>query len=56
VANALAAAQLHHRVQLSESLTPNFIAESNEEGFEELMDEFAPMPTPWRDSRQLMTL
>jgi hypothetical protein len=34
-------AQLRHGAQLSKSLTWDFVAESNEEGFEELMDEFA---------------
>jgi hypothetical protein len=37
-ANALAAAQLYHGAQLSESLTLDFIIESNDEGFEELME------------------
>jgi hypothetical protein len=41
-ANALAAAQLCHRAHFLEFLTLDFVAESNEEGFKELMDEFAP--------------
>ena len=41
-AKALAAAQLRHGAHLWESLTPDFVAESNDEGFEELMEEFAP--------------
>jgi hypothetical protein len=40
-----AAAQVHHEAQLSKSVTLNFVAESNDEGFEELMEEFAPL---WR--------
>jgi len=41
-ANALAVAQLRHGVQLLKSLTPNFIEEGNDEGIEELVEEFAP--------------
>jgi len=40
--NTLAAVQLHDGGQLSESLSLDFIAESNDEGFEKLMVEFAP--------------
>jgi hypothetical protein len=38
----LAAAQLRHGAQLLESLTLDFVTESDDEGFEELMEEFAP--------------
>jgi hypothetical protein len=36
----LAAAQLHHGVQLADSLTPTFVEECMDEGFDELV-EFA---------------
>ena len=39
---ALAAAQLHHGAQLSESLALDFIEECNSEDFNELVEEFAP--------------
>jgi hypothetical protein len=38
---ALAAAQLHHGVQLVDSLTPTFLEECMDEGFDELVEEFA---------------
>jgi len=41
--NALAAAQLRHGAQLLESVTSNFIEESNDKGFQELMEEFTPL-------------
>jgi hypothetical protein len=38
---ALAVAQLRHGVQLADSLTPTFIEECMDEGFDELVEEFA---------------
>jgi hypothetical protein len=40
-AAALAVAQLHHGVQLADSLTPTFIEECMDKGFDELVEEFA---------------
>jgi hypothetical protein len=40
-AGALATAQLRHGVQLVDSLTPTFIEECMDEGFDELVEEFA---------------
>jgi hypothetical protein len=40
-ATTLAAAQLCHGVQLADSLTPTFIEECMDEGFNELVEEFA---------------
>jgi hypothetical protein len=41
-AGALAGAQLRDGAQLSETLTPDFIEECNDEDFDELAEEFAP--------------
>jgi hypothetical protein len=38
---ALAAAQLRHGVQLADSLTPTFVEECMDEGFNQLVEEFA---------------
>jgi hypothetical protein len=40
-ATTLTAAQLHHGVQLVDSLTPTFIEECMDEDFDELLEEFA---------------
>jgi hypothetical protein len=40
-AAALAAAQLRHGVQLADTLTPTFIEECMDEGFNQLVKEFA---------------
>ena len=40
-ANALTVAQLRHGVQLADSLTPSFVEERIDEGFDELVEEFA---------------
>jgi hypothetical protein len=37
----LAATQLRHGVQLADSLTPTFVEECMDEGFDELVEEFA---------------
>jgi hypothetical protein len=39
--DALATAQLRHMVQLSDSLTPSFAEERADEGFDDLVEEFA---------------
>lgn len=40
-AEALAEAQLHHGVQLADSLTPSFVDERGNARFEELVEKFA---------------